>query len=153
MVLRIVGGVVAVLAIVGIVIGTRMVEPIVMVPGGTLAGEERPAPSDWAWTDAVEFVQLETRLDDSYSVNLWGVGLGADFYVATDSAGTGWTSNLERDPVVRLRIENSLYRLNAVRVEDGGELQRVLEGYAAKYPMNTDELSEVLGRAYRLDRP
>ena len=153
MILRILAGLVAATALVVIVLTMRVLEPVISVPGGALAGTEEAAPADWSFTAAVDTVQLETQPDDPYSVNLWGLGIGPDFYVATNATGTGWSAIVDGDPEVKLRVGDSVYRLSAVRVEDDDELQRVLEGYVAKYSMNRAELEEVMGRAYRLDRP
>ncbi len=153
MILRILAALVAAIALVVIVLAMRVLEPIISVPGGTLAGTEEAAPLDWSFTAAIDTVQLETQLDDPYSVNLWGLGIGPDFYVATNETGTGWTDIVDGDPDVKLRVGDSVYRLSAVRVVDDDELQRVLDGYVTKYSMGRAELEEVMGRAYRLDRP
>lgn len=153
MILRILAALVTALALVVIVLSMRVLEPIISVPGGALAGTEAAAPADWSFTSSVDTIQLETQLEDPYSVNLWGLGIGSDFYVATDETGTGWTEIVDGDPDVKLRIGDSIYRLSAVRVEDDGELERVLTGYVAKYSMDRAELEAVMGRAYRLDRP
>ena len=153
MMVRVLGGLVALVVVTAIVLMMRVLEPIISVPGGSLAGTEQSAPADWAFTAEVDTIQLETQLSDPYSVNLWGLGIDRDFYVATDQAGTGWTDIVDRDPDVRLRVGDAIYRLSAVRVEDDAELRRILEGYASKYPMNVEELEGVMGRAYRLDRP
>ena len=57
--------------------------PVVMLPGGKLSGTVQPPPADWAFSDDVDNIQLETRPDDPYSVNLWGVGVGATFYIVS----------------------------------------------------------------------
>ena len=80
--------------------------PIVMVPGGELSGTTTPVPADWAFSDAVETVQLETRPDDPYSVNVWGVSDGA--FHPTDP-NRAWV--IARDPTVGTA---------AYQTEDGG---------------------------------
>ena len=63
--------------------------PIWMIPGGELSGTVVPVPADWSFSDAIEIVQLETNPDDPYSVNVWGVGVGPIFYVASASESSG----------------------------------------------------------------
>jgi len=75
-------------------IGALACGPIVMIPGGALDGEVEPAPSDWTFSDEIKTVQLETSPDDPYSVNIWGVGVGQDFYVASGSSSNAWAEHL-----------------------------------------------------------
>ena len=89
--------------------------PLVMVPGGELSGTVKPAPSDWSFTDSVETVQLETRPEDPYSVNVWGVAAGDAFYVASGRGeSAAWAKHIAADPRVRLRVGEDLYELSAV---------------------------------------
>ena len=78
--------------------------PIVMVPGGALSGSVQPVPSDWSFSDAIETIQLETRPSDPYSVNLWGIGIGENFYVAAESSESRWASNIIRTPRCRSQV-------------------------------------------------
>ena len=74
----------------GLVLATALgCEPIFTFPGGALSGELEPAPTDWAFSDAVDTIQLETRPGDPYSVNVWGVAAGDDFFIA-GAAGRFW---------------------------------------------------------------
>ena len=56
-------------------------EPLWVIPGGTLAGDESGPPGDWSFSDAIDTVQVETRPTNPYSVNVWGVAVGRHFYV------------------------------------------------------------------------
>jgi hypothetical protein len=93
--------------------------PLVMIPGGKLSGTVQPVPSDWAFSDEFEDVQLETRPSNPYSVNIWGV---AD-----------WAKHIEADPNVRLRIGEDLYELRAVRTDDPQDRVRFLAAVKKKY--------------------
>ena len=120
-------------------------DPTGPIPGGKLAGEVAPPPADWSFSDDTENVQLETRPSKPYSVNIWGVGLGSGFYVAAgDGAENRWAQYIVEDPRVRLRVEDTLYELRAVRVEDEPERERFLAALRGKYdwepePGQTDE--------------
>ena len=113
-------------------------EPVFVFAGGALAGTVYPVPDDWAHAAAEEVVQLETRPADPYSVNVWGVGVGAYFYVATDSATT-WAQAMAEDPRVRLRVAERVYPLSASRVADAAELDAVVAAYVAKYDLDADD--------------
>jgi hypothetical protein len=120
------------------VVGLAGCGPLVMIPGGRLSGEVQPVPVDWSFSDAVETVQLETRPSDPYSVNIWGVGVGPDFYVASGRASNAWAGNIEADPRVRLRIEGTLYEMRAERVDTQAERERFLVAAKAKYDFEPD---------------
>jgi len=112
--------------------------PLVMIPGGELSGEVKPVPLDWSFSDAAETVQLETRPENPYSVNIWGVGLGVDFYVASGKADNAWAENIAADDRVRLRIDGSIYEMRAVREDTPEGRERFLAGAKAKYDFEPD---------------
>lgn len=108
--------------------------PLVMIPGGELSGEVKPAPGDWAFTDAVETFQLETRPDDPYSVNVWAVAANGAVYVASGGgASAGWAQHIAEDPRVRLRVEDAIYELRAAQTTDEAELDTFLAAAQKKY--------------------
>jgi hypothetical protein len=120
-------------------------DPMGPLAGGKLDGEVAAPPSDWSFSDDTENVQLETRPAKPYSVNIWGVGLGSSFYVAAGGgAENSWAQYIVDDPRVRLRVEDTLYELRGVRVEDELERERFLAALQAKYdwepePEQTEE--------------
>ena len=107
--------------------------PCVLLPGGALDGPTAPTPDDWSFTDAVKTVQLETRLADPYSVNIWTVAIGENLYVHAGASRSGWVERLEADPNVRLRVNDSIYELSAARVDDQAEFDRFSDAYERKY--------------------
>lgn len=119
--------------------------PFLVLPGGALEGPVAPAPDDWSVAREVKTVQLETRPDDPYSVNIWAVGLGPAIYVHAGANRATWVEHMEADPRVRLRVDGPVYELRAERVESQDEFDRFAEAYDAKYgsrPRNED-VSEV----------
>jgi hypothetical protein len=120
--------------------------PLVMIPGGRLSGEENPVPANWSFSDATETVQLETRPEDPYSVNIWGVAVGADFYVASGSADNAWAQNIAADDRVRLRVDGVLYALRAERDDSPEGRDRFLAAAKTKYDFEPepDEASDAI---------
>ena len=112
--------------------------PLVTIPGGTLSGEIAPVPDDWSFSDAVETVQLETRPEDPYSVNVWGVAVGRDFYVAAGESSNAWARHIANDDRVRLRIEGKIYELRAERDDTPETRARFLTAAKAKYDFEPD---------------
>ena len=102
--------------------------------GGELNGEVLPTPNDWGFSDSTMLVQLETNPKKPYSVNIWGVGIGSNYYVAAGEASEAdWANHIERNSAVRLRIEEIIYLLDAHRVKDVKELVGVTTAFRNKY--------------------
>ena len=107
--------------------------PLVLLPGGALEGSTVAIPDSWAFTDAVKTVQLETRPADPYSVNIWVVAIGENLYVHAGAKRSTWVANMEADPNVRLRVDDSIYELAASRVDGQEEFDRFSDAYEQKY--------------------
>lgn len=104
------------LAVLGLALGCA--DPLLGFAGGQLAGPTAPVPDDWSFSDDVETVQLETRPADPYSVNIWGVAGSGSYYIASGKGmDAAWAQHIAEDPRVRLRIGETVYELQAVRVD------------------------------------
>ena len=114
--------------------------PLVMIPGGELSGEVVSSPADWAFTDAIDTVQLETRPEDPYSVNVWAVSARGALYIAAGGgAESEWARHIAADPRVRLRADGRLYELRAERTDSDEERSAFLEAAQAKYDFEPSE--------------
>ena len=123
--------------------------PFLLLPGGKLEGTTAPAPSNWAFTDEVKTVQLETRPEDPYSVNIWAVRIEPLLYVHAGANRSRWVENLEANPDVRVRVGDTLYDLRAYRVEGQDEFTRFSNAYEEKYgsrPRNENVMEAYLFR-------
>ena len=113
--------------------------PLVMIPGGELSGEVKPPPSDWSFTDEIDNVQLETRPEDPYSVNVWAVAANDAIYIASgDGADAGWAKNIAEDSRVRLRVGDDIYEMKAEQTTDEAELDAFLVSAQEKYDFEPD---------------
>jgi len=128
-------------------------EPFIVFSGKALSGEEREPPADWSELAAIETLQIETRPDDPYSVNLWAVGIGPDLYVGTGPEGTRWSRHVQADPRVRFRVEDVVYALVAQPVLEPEERRRVAAAYVDKYELDSDGDWVTDALVFRLDRP
>jgi hypothetical protein len=108
-------------------------DPFLTLPGGELEGEPAPVPEDWGFTDAVSTIQIETRPEDPYSVNIWVVAMEDVLYLHAGATRATWVEHLEADPRLRVRIEGRLYELSAARVGSVEEFARFADAYEAKY--------------------
>jgi hypothetical protein len=123
--------------------------PFILLPGGALEGSTVATPNSWAFTDAVKTVQIETLPADPYSVNIWVIALGEHLYVHAGANRSTWVANLEADPNVRLRVNDSIYELVASRVDGQEEFDRFSDAYEQKYgrrPRNEDVAEAYLFR-------
>ena len=124
--------------------------PFFLLPGGKLDGPVAATPTDWVFTDEISTIQVETRPDDPYSINIWVVGLDDQLYLHAGGNRTTWVENIEVDPNVRVAIDGTLYELIASRVEDAAEFATFADAYDAKYgirPRN-ENINEIY--VYRL---
>lgn len=126
-------------------------QPLVMLPGGQLRGEVTPAPADWSFSESIETVQLETRPDDPYSVNVWGIGMGSRFYVAAGRPDNRWAKHIEADPRVRLKLGDRIYELEAYRTKDPAELDAFVEAAKQKYDFEPDPEQRAQAMLFRLE--
>jgi hypothetical protein len=120
-------------------IGALACGPIIVIPGGALGGDVEPVPSDWSFTDEIKTVQLETSPEDPYSVNVWGVGVGRDFYIAAGSSTNAWAENIAQDDRVRLRIAGKIYEMRALRDDTPEARESFLAAAKTKYDFEPDE--------------
>ena len=96
--------------------------PFLVFPGGALRGTVVDARvDDWSFLDAT-FVELETRPDDPYSVQLNYIVRDGQLYI-DPSEGKQWLEHLRADPRVRARFGDRIYPLQAVLVGEPGELE------------------------------
>ena len=126
-------------------------EPLLVMPGGALEGSTVAAPDGWAFTDAVDTVQLETLPADPYSVNIWVVALGENLYIHAGTNRSHWVENIEADPNVRLRVGDSIYELLASRVDGQDEFDRFSDAYEKKYGRRPRNENVVEAYLFRLE--
>ena len=96
--------------------------PLGLMAGGKLDGEVRPAPGDWVFAGDYGTVQIETRPEDPYSVNIAYTIIDGRLYINAGDTETAWVKNLDVNPRVRLRMDGVLYDLRSERVTDLAEI-------------------------------
>ena len=77
--------------------------PLLAIPGGELAGTVVEEPvTDWSFVDSA-FLDLETRPDDPYSVELNYFVKDGKLYI-DPAEGRTWYEHIKADPRVRARF-------------------------------------------------
>ncbi len=96
--------------------------PLLVFPGGELSGQVVTTPvGDWSFVQD-SFVDLETRPDDPYSVELNYIVKDGKLYI-DPAEGRSWLDHIRADPRVRVRFSGKVYPLKAVLVGQPGELE------------------------------
>jgi hypothetical protein len=96
--------------------------PVLVFPGGELSGEVVTEPvTDWSFASDT-FVDLETRPDAPYSVELNYIVEDGRLYV-DPAEGRKWLDHIRADPRVRVRFGDKVYPATAVLVGRPGELE------------------------------
>jgi hypothetical protein len=119
--------------------------PLPFLSGGQLEGEERPVPERWELEEDFAIVQLETRPEDPYSINLAYTLIDGELFLNAGDTETQWVQHMEADPRVRLRISDGIYPLRAVRVTDPVEITAFGDAWTSHsmFHRHPDELEEV----------
>jgi hypothetical protein len=125
--------------------------PVLTFPGGELEGELVNPPTDWSFSDETSTIQLETRPDDPYSVNVWAVGLGPVLYVHAGANQSDWVEHLEAHSNVRVRMGEKVYELRGTRVEDQDEFTRVADAWEGKYDLRFRNENVAEAYVFRLE--
>ena len=96
--------------------------PFLVFPGGALEGEvvTEPVP-DWSFA-ADQFIDLETRPEDPYSVELNYIVRDGQLYI-DPAEGRKWLEHIRANPNLRVRFGEKIYPVKAVLVGEPGQLE------------------------------
>ena len=97
-------------------------EPFILAAGGALEGPVAEAPSTWELDRDSALAQLETQPNDPYSINFTYVQLDGRIYAYAGDTRTNWVANIEKNALVRVRLQNKIYAARATRVTSSEEL-------------------------------
>lgn len=103
--------------------------PLGFFAGGELSGTVVDPPATWQLDEAYAFAELETRPADPYSINLAYVQMDGRLYIYAGNTRTNWVEHIEVNPLVRIRIDETIYPVRAVRVTEDD----VLNDFAAEW--------------------
>lgn len=154
------GALLAVVVTLALTIGLVLLfrtEPLAIIPGGQLSGEEVTDPvTDWSFTEQYLTVTLEVRASDPYSVNTSSLLHEGVLYVPSGRGGDSrWAQFLLQDPSMRLRVGNKLYQVRATREENPLLLRELYEAWEQRYPGQEGRTEEERAQTwfFRIDQP
>ncbi len=152
------GGLVAIVVTLALVLGLVLLfrtEPLAIIPGGRLSGEEVTVPvTDWSFTEQYTTVTLEVRSSDPYSVNTSSLLYDGLLYVPSGRGGESrWAQFLLQDSNMRLRVGNKLYKVRATRVENPMLIRELYEVWGQRYPGQAGRTAEEIAQLwfFRID--
>ena len=152
------GGLVAIVVTLALVLGLVLLfrtEPLAIIPGGRLSGEEVTVPvTDWSFTEQYTTVTLEVRSSDPYSVNTSSLLYDGVLYVPSGRGGESrWAQFLLQDSNMRLRVGNKLYKVRATRVLNPMLIRELYEVWGQRYPSQAGRTAEEIAQLwfFRID--
>ncbi len=106
------------------------------MPGKRLsAAEVAERVDDWSFSDEHLLLQIESRPENPYSVNITFLTHQGQLYVVCVYAEESrWGRYLQVTPEARLRIDGRIYPGRATLVEEPVLIDELIDPYAAKYP-------------------
>ena len=110
-----------------------------------MEGPVAKPPSTWELDRDSALAQLETQPNDPYSINFTYVQLDGRLYAYAGDTRTNWVANIEKDPLVRVRLQNKIYAARAIRVTSSEELNNFASVWTGlsvfqRDPMQFDEV-------------
>ena len=101
-------------------------DPIAMLSGKQLSGEEKAYPADWAFALEHMLLKLESNPDDPHSVTTTHFVIDGKLHIPAQKGHTKeWPGIVVADPRVRIKIGNDIYPAKASLVsKNAGELIR-----------------------------
>ncbi len=124
--------------------------PLPLLSGGALSGAVAPTPAQWNFEEDYAVIQLETRPEDPYSVNIAYTLLDGSLYIYAGDTRTEWVQHMEADPRVRFRNGDVIYELRAERVLDRAEFAAFAEAWVSSSMFHRDPMELDEAWLYRL---
>lgn len=112
--------------------------PTGIMSGKALSGTVTAPPPVWQFAESSALAQLETRPLDPYSINLVYVQIKGKLYIYAGETRTNWVQHIEQTPLIRLRVDEAIYPLCAVRVQDREEFLAFAEEWASRSILQRD---------------
>ena len=147
-------GVLFVVGLIGAGIARLVINgPIGPLAGGKLTGNLQAAPEDWGFTKDHFTIAVEVGPDDPHSVTVICFLVDGELYIpAQDAAEKSWPQMALDDSRATVRIEENLYPVRLVRVQDADEREAAFRSASKKYPRLAERANEGLPESVWLFR-
>lgn len=154
--LRVIGALVACAILALVVLRFTGLDPQARRAGLWLSGQAKSCPADWTFASQAQTLMVETHpwYLIAHSVTIFFVTDKGNLYLHGDYApggtypfGKTWTTNVARNPHVRIKVDNQLFDCKALLLNDPDEFTTLFENFRKKYPRspygNYDRRSDV----------
>ncbi len=132
--LKSLGIVLLVIAVLGTFAYPFRTDPIAMISGKRLTGQEFPYPSDWSFTNEHQTIAVETKSDNPHSVTTLCFIHNGELHIPSETGSKKtWAQNVVADPRIRIKIGDKIYLARAERVTDI-DLDAVRSSIVRKFP-------------------
>ena len=126
--------VLAVIFILGIAYFFRT-DPIMMISGKVLSGEEVAYPNDWLFTNEYKTVKVETNPENPHSVTtLCFIRDGKLIIPAQEGHTKKWPQYILKDNRVRIKVDNYIYPVRLQLIEKDANIRELGQFIAMKFP-------------------
>ncbi len=133
-VIKILSHIILTLAFIAYIAYQFRTDPIGILAGKRVTGEEMAYPADWSFSNDHMLMAVETRPGNEHSVTTIGFIHKGDLHIpARDGAEKTWPTYVASNPMVRIKVGDSVYpaKLNRVMQPDR---EAMLASMAEKYP-------------------
>lgn len=143
-VLKILSHIVLTLLFVGYIAYQFRTDPIGIVSGRALSGEEVAYPANWDFTDDHQLIAVESRIGNPHSVTVicW-LADGKLHIPARDGASKDWPSYVMADSRVRIKVGDKVYPASLTKIADDDVPGLIAQG-ASKYPRFAEAPADAL---------
>ena len=120
-------------------------DPIAMLAGKELTGEEKAYPASWEFSRQYQLIAVESRPEDPHSVTTVSLLIDGELHIPAMRAPTKeWPGIVRKDPRVRIKIGDHIYPAQLTLVSDNAGVE-----YARQF----QEKFEEMGREPPAERP
>ena len=113
-------------------------DPIMMLSGKSLSGEELAYPEDWLFTNEYPTIKVETNPENPHSVTtLCFIREGTLIIPAQEGHTKKWPQYVLEDNRVRIKVGDNIYPARLSLVEKDAKIKEIGPFIAIKFPDRT----------------
>ena len=121
-----------------LILGTAYVfrtDPVMMISGKHLSGEEFTYPENWLFTNEYQTIKLETNPGNPHSVTTVCFIRDGKLIIPSQEGHTKkWTQYVLEDNRVRIKVGNNIYSVRLSLIEKDANIKEIGQYLAIKFP-------------------
>ena len=113
-------------------------DPVMMISGKHLSGEEFTYPENWLFTNEYQTIKLETNPRNPHSVTTVCFIRDGKLIIPSQEGHTKkWTQYVLEDNRVRIKVGNNIYSVRLSLIEKDANIKEIGQYLAIKFPNRT----------------